>query len=410
MSVDWIQLLAGSVVFGAALVVGMVVRKHTHLAALAVAVIGLVSAVVAFGSLSVGLGTPQVIALAVFFLLAGIVGGYWVSAAALPLLARREIVTTLSEIRVTHEPVPGTAVVLLACADPARYDARTLASRQRLLVESEALTVPATAAPFIFLSEKTRYRAVGGILPSEALAHTVAERLGAALASADDIGPVSVAWCCRPPMLTDVVTRLYGEGLRSIVVAPLGSTSSLPGNRARRMLEDLRAEDAGLRIAFTTSIWESNELADRLAERILKATRNMDPGEAGVALIGEGEPPSWSLTHPRWSEEENYFAQRVRMHLTMSGLDERHIRVGWLDWQLPDVTETVRHLAALGCSRIVIAPGMIPLPSLATQIDLRHAVRMARLSDAVSTVILDTWDDDETLIEVLARSVRATLG
>ncbi|MDO9557474.1 MAG: ferrochelatase [Coriobacteriia bacterium] len=409
MLTEWIRLLMGALVFGTTIVITMVVRSRMHIVGAVIAALGLVVSVAAFGALIQRYGTTESMALALFFLFTGVIGGYWITAAALPLLARPETLTPLPARSPDYICNERTAVILLSTAGPERYDARATACNQRLLVDSGALDVPATAAPFIFLSEKARYRAIGGVLSADAAANAIAEKLDDALSGNECVYQASTAWRPSRPSLAHTVWDAYRAGIDRIVVVPLGSDESYPISRAKQALEELRPSAAGVSIRFAPPLWQSTHLARRLAERIIFVTRNVSADVVGVVLVGEGQPPSWVASHPGWSEQENYFAQRVRLHLTERGLDEHHIRIGWLEWQLPDVTEVVRHLAALGCMRVIVAPGMVPLPTLATAIDMEHAIRMARLDEAVSVVTLAPWADDDTVVDVLAEGVRSVL-
>lgn len=409
MLTDWILLLVGAFIFGSAIVAAMVARRYAQPIAILTGIIGLVTAVIAFGDLTTAHPTAETGTLAVFFLLTGLTGGYWVCSAALPLLARTRTVSRLpvrSEDRVPDDRV---AVIVLACTEPERYDPRAVASHQRLLVDSEALHVPATAAPFIFLSEKARYRAIGGLLPADATITEVTERLNRLLEKNPRVDGVSTAWCTSTPTLTDAITSAYARGINRVIVAPLGSNESFPVSRAKDSLNELRTTEAGMTVTFTRSMWHSTTLARRMTDRIMTVAKGVPVEAVGVVLVSEGQPPSWSAAHPDWAEQENYFVQRVRLHLMDMGLDEHRVRVAWLDWQLPDVTEAVRHLAALGCARIIVAPATIALPTLATAIDLGHGVRMARLTEAISVVTLAPWADDDSIITELAEMIESAL-
>jgi protoheme ferro-lyase len=108
-------------------------------------------------------------------------------------------------------------------------------------------------------------------------------------------------------------------------------------------------------------------------------------------------------------QTENYFIQRVRMLLVEAGLSSEHVKVARLEWQTPDVTETVRHLAVLGCRRIITIPATTVLPTLETQLDLERAVSCARVPTAVTTVTLGPWGDDDALAAAVGAVASAAL-
>src|SRR5664279_2599182 len=89
---------------------------------------------------------------------------------------------------------------------------------------------------------------------------------------------------------------------------------------------------------------------------------------------------------------------------------EQSVRIAWADWRAPEVTGTVRHLAALGCRRIIVSPTCFPLDSITTLLDLQLAVRQARVDETVSIVTLPAWHDDPALVEELRADICGVLG
>src|SRR5512133_3459935 len=104
----WLQLLATSLLFGAGIAWGMVLRSRTAPVSLAGAGASLLAAGSAVGAIARRYQTPQALGAAVFFVLAGAATGYAISAAALPLLA----LTRRTEIPAGPVDASHAAVVL----------------------------------------------------------------------------------------------------------------------------------------------------------------------------------------------------------------------------------------------------------------------------------------------------------
>jgi protoheme ferro-lyase len=128
-----------------------------------------------------------------------------------------------------------------------------------------------------------------------------------------------------------------------------------------------------------------------------------------VALVLHGQPEAWQKSHASFDVQENSFANRVRATLIDRGLHQENIRLCYAEWRNPDITETVRHLAALGCSRVLICPACFPFESSVTILDMPVAVRQARVDAHVSTVVLGAWGDGPRLVDVLGTTVRWAL-
>ncbi|MEN6430244.1 MAG: CbiX/SirB N-terminal domain-containing protein [Coriobacteriales bacterium] len=402
----WASLLACSVTAGAT-IVGLLVAPSGWQTGFAIlSVIALVVTVHSFTLLITEVPTGQTAVLALLFILAGLSGGFWVAAASL--------VGRQSRRRAAHStstPCAGPsrrAVVVLSNAEPERYDYGATARRLARLIHSGALTLPASAVPFVFLSEKARYHALRDFHPGRATARVIAEAVESHLRASGDADTVVVAWCDGDPSLSEQVHSLAAAGYTEIVLAHLGQDGSYLFTEAASELAD--AHMSHVRIGTAPSIWISDPLARRACQRVLNVTRNADPATVGVALLGEGQPPEWESLSREWHETEAYFTQRVRLMLAEHGIDERNVRLGWVEWQTPDITEVVRHLAATGCTTIVLAPVTIPVATLATALDFPRAIDSARLGPDVLTITLTPWGDDPALIQALVTAIKQTLS
>jgi protoheme ferro-lyase len=283
-----------------------------------------------------------------------------------------------------------------------------VALRQNLLAESAEIEVPATALPFVFYADKARYRAVGGRAPGSEVMRELRTRVAACLG--DRVGDVEPAWCHSPASLAQTVARLAANGAATVSVVVLGASESAHLDAARTVLDRALRDGGGPAVRFGPPVWNDRRLPERLAARVLALTEGVSPGEVGVVLVDQGLPPLWERRYASGGNVENYFDQRVRMLLCEAGLAEQHVRIAWLDWQTPDVTEAVRHLAALGCTRVVVAAATIALPTLETALDLRHAISLARVPESVHVMTLAPWGDDEAFVNAVCTSALEPLG
>lgn len=400
---NWLGLLVGSVLFGAAIVAALILPRNSSPIALIAGFGALFGAVTSFGNIATIYDSPSAIGGSMLVFITAITAGYAVAASSLPYLQHAFRPPAASEADGGLD-----AVVLIACCEPERYDPRVVAARQNLLNESADIVVPMTALPFLFFAEKARYRAIGGRAPGQALARQIAEHLESLTGASR--WRVELAWCHTPASLARTVASLAASGSKRIALIPLGLPDSGPLEEARRLLaESLHGRDT-ITTATAPSVWSDRDLPGRLCERILTATVGAASEDVGVVLVGEGQPESWERRFAAASEAETYFNQRVRSLLGDAGIDARRVRTAWIDWQTPDVTEAVRHLAALGCSRIVVAPSTIALPTLETTLDLGHAIGLARVPQDVRTVTLQPWGDDEEFAAALVRSAQGAFA
>ncbi|MHB1135952.1 MAG: ferrochelatase [Coriobacteriia bacterium] len=401
----WLALLAGSLMFGTCFVAAMVLPRHYATVTILLGIGGFVGSLYILGTIAQMYSTPMAIGSAVLVVVAGISLGYAIAASLIPHLATLPRRTSQSASRRATD----AAIVLLESTEPDRYDPRTIAHRQNLLAESADIELPLTAVPFIYLTEKTRYRAIGGRSPASRMAVTLAEKVEAAW-EAGESPAVALASSQYPTDLRTVVATQVAAGARRVAVVPLGPSESAATDRALALLDADGDRSLTSRVAIAPSIWNDCALVDRLAERILACVGDTPRASIGVALVCPGEPEAWERRYAGAGQTENYFIQRVRMRLTESGLKCDHVRVAWLDWQMPDVTETVRHLAVLGCQRIICVPATIVLPTLDTLLDLERAASYARVPTSVAMVTLGAWGDDDAVARAVRAAATSALG
>jgi len=331
---------------------------------------------------------------------AAAVGGYGLASSLLPLYASKEVLP--SPIDVIAPGDERVTVLVAAVLEPEHYDPGTVAATLADMAQAGLPEATMGIMPFLFAAQKARYRAAGGKSPSIRAARDLTERLETML-DAERFGPVELITCADDDTLDAAVGRAALRGVTNIVTVGLSIGESYELDRAKARVDLLRPQDAGMRVVYTPPLWGSEALAEEIARRIWVGRDA--PEKTGVALVMHGQPETREKTHGVFDVHENAFCNRIRMFLTERGIPEGNIRLCYLDWRDPEVTETIRHLAALGCSRVIVMPACFPFESVTTILDLRVAARQARVETHVHTLIMQPWGDDEAIAEVLATLV-----
>jgi protoheme ferro-lyase len=344
---------------------------------------------------------------AFLFAAAGIAGGYALVSTLSGWMAKRAR-GSQSHIPASLPDNPGTvAVLVLGEVEPPTYSPTTTAAALEDLADEGLLKASIGVLPFLFMSQKTRYRAAGGNSPAARQLDSVTERVRDLLSGNQTVGRLESAWCDGEHALATRVASEVAKGFRSIVVAEAVIAESLEIDTAKRAVDALRLGDIGVSVTYAGPLWGSERIAHLVTERILQVVGEMEA--AGVVLVGRGQPEDRARDRRDFDSQETAFLNRVRMLLLESALAEQNVMIAWAEWRTPEVTSTVRHLAALGCRRIVVAPACFPFDSIATVLDLQLAVRQARVEDGVSVVTLPAWHDDPAFAEELRSDISGVL-
>lgn len=400
-----IALSLGAFAVGACVVAILVVRRGVEFF---MALLGALSFMVATRGL-LGLAqqmpTARTVIFSILFSIACAVGGYALTSALLELLVR----PSPPPQRTAAEPVAPAdglrpVVLLSACVEPEEYDPRTAARELRRLADDGILSLTLGVTPFLFAANKARYRAVGGTSPALRELTKLAEELEVALG--DDVETVVPATCEGPLSLPRRVAALVESGFRRLVVAELAVAESPSLDGCKLAVDALRLDELGAQISYAEPLWGSDRIAASVIAEIDKHID--DPTSTGIVLVMHGLPESRGSRFPRMGEQETAFVSRLQMLLAERGIAGTNVRTAYAEWEQPEVPAAVRHLSALGCSRVLIVPAVYPTDCIATQLDMSMMGRQARVDD-LPVIVLPPWRDTEAVLGALGDRVATAL-
>jgi protoheme ferro-lyase len=392
--IAWVTLLAASIGCGASIVAVLVVRKRLELPFAAAGGLFMLTSLLCSGYIAAALQRTDAVFYSMAFIVAGVAGGYALAASLVLRLGTAR--SRGGDATTSATRANGTHAILVACIDSRTYDPRDTAAVLTELTETGLLEVSLGVLPLLFFAQKARYRAAGDLNPAYDQLSALTERLQRSLG---DSFTVSWATCSGDNALIDRVAALSAQGVGDMVVCRLGVADPPAMVQAMREVDALVARTEGLAVRFTDNLMTSQRLVSMVTESILDIADN--PAETGVALVGHGQAEDLARTYPQFDEDEVVFLNRIRAQLVERGLAENHVRVAWNEWREPDVTETVRHLAALDCKRVVVVPAVWPLDTIATRLDIELASREARTAESTQIVTIAAWGDDERVVEEL---------
>jgi hypothetical protein len=400
----WLALVCGSVLSGAS-IVGLLVSERTlEPASAATALLGFVLAAWGLGQLTAAYQGLNAVGYALFFAAAAAAGGYALASTLLPHVTLSRTPPLVPDRPAQWDTQP--AVVVLSELEPPTYSMRATASALEDLAQEGLLSASIWVLPFLFMAQKTRYRAAGGTSPGASELEAVTARLALALAPRG-ITYVETAACDGEHSLSIRVAAAVERGFRTIVVAQASVAESLEVDRAKREVDSLRLSERGVKVSYADPLWGSARCAALVASKALAVAD--DPLNSGIVLVGQAQPEERSRIAGSFDQHETGFLNQIRMMLVDEGVPDQQVRIAWADWRSPEVTESVRHLAALGCRTVVVLPACFPLDSIATMLDIPLSVRQARVNQSVNVLVLHAWHDDPRLVEVLRAQVLSAL-
>ena len=397
----WLGLVSASMGAGAALALLLVVPRPREGLVMLGGVVSMGGAVVAGSRLVTTYDTPTFTVIATLLAVAALGGGFALVSA---LLAYVQPPPTATMLPAAGSP-PRTLVVLMVDTEAGTYRAGEVSREIADLVDAGLPEPTIGVTPFHYAAQKARFRAIGGRSPEHAAAVLLAEGIEALLDREVFAGPLLIR-CSERGALATILRTALEEGYRSAVVTGAYIAESHRADEQRRDADDIAAAITSLSVAYTPPLWASDELAQLVAQGAVTITAHS--ARTGVALLVHGQPGRQAEANTAFDVQENAFANRVRMHLSETGIDEAYVRVCSAEWRDPGVTETVRHLAALGSERILVVPACYPFANMQTLLDIPAAARDARVPENVHVVHVSPWGDGEVFANVLAGAIRKT--
>jgi protoheme ferro-lyase len=397
----WAAMLTAGVACGASACAGLVVPRRWLWAAGACGVVSIAGLVLSLVGIWTASGGADTRVASAFIALGACGGGFALAAALLPSVARSH--AQLPALK--PGPEDGRVhLIILADAEPETYSPSSITATLQMLADTGVPLPPDSARALVYASERARYHSLGHS-PARPQVRALAAATSLCLEGRGVPGQVAVAFCEGEATLAQVMAVEVGEGARRVVVAQASVAERRALDKARRALAALRLDESGVAVHFAPPLWASAEVGSMLARRIVAAFDNGPTETDGVVLVSEGEPPQWRTDFPLTSEQSTFFAQRVRSELVDMGFAEDLVRPAWLEWDEPEVTEVLRHLAAVGCERIVVVPATIMFDTVETSIDLKVAADRAAFESGVTVAVLSAWGDDETVVGVLCDAI-----
>jgi protoheme ferro-lyase len=391
----WIGLVGGSLGAGASLAVLLVIIRRREGLVMIAGVASMALSVLAANSLVAIYDQPALTVIASAIAVGSVGGGFALVASLLSYVHTKPHLPAIPPVGTP----PRSLVVVLADVEAGEYVAGEVTQEITDLVDAGLPEPTMSVMPFHYAAQKARYRAVGGRSPEADQAAGLTERLEAHLDPVDFARPIMVR-CGDGSSLHDTLHAARDAGFTTAIVA---GAYIAEGYRAGAERRGADAPPPGLSVAYTRSLWASDELARLVARRTL--TVRSDPERTGVALVVHGQPGEHERANQSFDIQENSFANRVRLFLVEEGLESDRVRVCAAEWRDPGVTETVRHLAAIGCDRVLVVPACQPFANLQTLLDIPAAARNARVPENARVVHIAPWGDDGSFAEVLAAAI-----
>jgi hypothetical protein len=357
--------------------------------------------------LAAGFARRQLL-LAVPLALALIVAGW--AAMNYRFLSREEEDNLPAITRSKDDPGLGhTAVIYLTHGERPTYDPTSWINTFREFDEDGVPFVPYLARPFFFRGLRDAYLRVGRSEHRQMHQRMIQRLEDRFRVEGDTSTRFYLSFLDDEPGPAEATIEALNDGASRIVVSLVFLTVSNHTAEGLAQVEEVDPEAYGVPVQVTAPLWDSETLRRMFIARANRYLDGTPKNEAGVLLVGHGQPDEWDVEFPTETEQEAAFRQEVLKLFARDGYESANLGSAWMEFKTPHPAPLVEEMAGRGLEKILYFSAAISADSIHSQYDVPALVEKARVPPGVALVNLGAWNDDELVIEAIKERIGALM-
>ncbi len=335
-----------------------------------------------------------------------LLGGY-ISANAL-FLSQNEI-HFLPEITRTDGGDGHAAVIYITHGEPSGYNPMPWVLTMAEFDKDNVPFIPWLFRPFFFNALRKEYQEAGGS-PHNALHHTYIDNLRYAMPEAVANGTrFYLAFLDSAPHPEEMTIKAINEGASRIIILPVFVTESTHTIAAQEMVSHVNPEQYGINVTYTGALGDSDSLQNAFVDRALNMSIDYDRSDVGIILVGHGQPDEWEELYPEQNLQESQYRNNIRDKMITAGFSAENIKLGWMSFQNPSITESTELLVANEVEIILVFSVSLSALSIHSEIDVPKAVNKANVPSDILIEYVGQYGDHPLAIQAMADKISVLL-
>lgn len=209
------------------------------------------------------------------------------------------------------------------------------------------------------------------------------------------------------PRPDEMTIKAINDGASTIIVLPVFVTESTHTVAGQQMVASVQPEKFNVNVCYAKPLWDSDALQRVFVERADELANGLDKAKVGILLVGHGQPSEWEKIYPAQNQQEDHYREAIRSKLVADGFDSENIALGWMEFQNPTITDSVKELAGRGMEKILVFSVSLSARSIHSEIEVPAAVEEAKLPDSVAIEYVGQYGDHPLAIEALKEKIEA---
>ena len=298
-----------------------------------------------------------------------------------------------------------TAILYFTHGEPPAYSPMPWIETMQELDHDNVPFVPWIFRPIFFNTLRSEYLEAGGSAHNKL--HTIfLDNLRRAMPEEEANGTkFYLAFLDSDPRPDEMAINAINDGASKIIILPVFITESTHTAAGQAMVASVQPEKYNIQVIYTGALWNSESLQNVFVERANEMTSGLEKTEVGILLVGHGQPTEWEKIYPAQNQQENQYREAIREKLIADGFSPENIALGWMEFQNPTITESVKELSGRGLEKILVFSVSLSADSIHSDIEVPAAIREAKLPADIAIAYVGQYGDHPLAIKAMIEKI-----
>jgi sirohydrochlorin ferrochelatase len=265
--------------------------------------------------------------------------------------------------------------------------------------------VPWIFRPIFFNTLRSEYLEAGGSAHNKL--HTMfLDNLRRAMPEEEANGTkFYLAFLDSDPRPDEMTINAINDGASKIIILPVFITESTHTAAGQEMVASVQPEKYNIQVIYTGALWNSESLQNVFVERANEMISGLEKSKVGILLVGHGQPTEWEKIYPAQNQQENQYREAIRGKLIADGFSPENVALGWMEFQKPTITESVKELSGRGVEKILVFSVSLSADSIHSDIEVPAAIKEAKLPTDVTISYVGQYGDHPLAIKAMIEKI-----
>lgn len=298
-----------------------------------------------------------------------------------------------------------TAILYFTHGEPPAYSPMPWIETMRELDHDNVPFVPWIFRPIFFNTLRSEYLETGGSAHNKL--HTMfLDNLRRAMPEEEANGTkFYLAFLDSDPRPDEMAINAINDGASKIIILPVFITESTHTAAGQEMVASVQPEKYNIQVIYTGALWNSESLQNVFVERANELTSGLEKSKVGILLVGHGQPTEWEKIYPAQNQQENQYREAIREKLIADGFSPENIALGWMEFQKPTITESVKELSGHALDKILVFSVSLSADSIHSDIEVPAAIKEAKLPDNITISYVGQYGDHPLAIKAMIEKI-----